>query len=548
MSAEKPENNFLADLAGIEFECSIAAAELNKRVYRLLGGESYSKVHSDPYNDDVQIVGHRGSELVNACLLNSQYYYAYGGEKLPVKLVQPVMRAKKPTNIEVVPAHKRRWLSRNVVTTTVPATVSKRTKYDTPMLGVCFDDVIVPLAMFNQRLEDESCSYVQLGSEIHGDAFFATRLDEQTSRNDIIESLREIENGWFRIGLPKQVSALAESEIRAHLPEIQRLLMAQLHHYAEKRINIDRFSEKGQLVERQNSGTIVHESTYQPLGPLCELPNGVHGWLALSKDMQSGALTIGTVTRGRILFPLISFDQSGTPTFHKEQNIPIHALRQLSNIITGRPIYNYDSQLKSVISKFGVGMYADSIGLPSLVERRDYTSNRVRIYGDDIPETTSMYYIASLDGCTAELKDVDRGSNIRQYFADVAPVYERLLADLGVEKYAEDFPPDDLVNETFMTLLGHFSKQEKINLRGELANLQIGKSIGDLTFHAEILRDGSTVRLIISSRPSAMPQERFRPHYDETFDLFGKSKLAEDKAVDLVRVLNSLELTNFTAN
>ncbi len=70
--------NFLADLAGIEFECSIAAAELNKRVIAEFTS-THNYVESEKF-----VIGDSPELPIHTQVVRTGWTYNHLNESLPV--------------------------------------------------------------------------------------------------------------------------------------------------------------------------------------------------------------------------------------------------------------------------------------------------------------------------------------------------------------------------------------------------------------------------------------------------------------------------------
>jgi hypothetical protein len=123
--------------------------------------------------------------------------------------------------------------------------------------------------------------------------------------------------------------------------------------------------------------------------------------------------------------------------------------------------------------------------------------------------------------------------------------YEKLFAELDVATAVEPITAGSDSGESLLHILSLYCPGAQATFGGSMKNMQIGKTIGGLDFNAELTRDGSTIRLQIAMRPSAMPQERFRDLYDVEFDFLNQPDgLSDERAEDMIKVLGSLYPVN----
>jgi hypothetical protein len=330
--------NFLADLAGIEFECSIAAAELNKSVHISMAGDQERRERT--------IVGVE-YEAFNEVIENkTEWFFDYHGERVPIVLVKPVSGNKQL--VPMSPEKRgRRWLSKRVVDGPQATPENEPTDND-PMMALRFNEVIMPFAGFAMRLDSDTCSYVQLGSEVTSDTLFATKLDEATSRNDIVEAMRD-----FTIhehpddddmeAAPPAVSLLIETELARQEQALRLAFEKQLAQVMTSRFNTIRSwgaMQRARFVDVvDGKGSLTEPMYYEPLTPRYDL-NGDHlqGWLALTRYQGSKSVDLGVVARGAVFRPLLRADADGALTSVYDRRLPLHTLRQLSRISSNQAI------------------------------------------------------------------------------------------------------------------------------------------------------------------------------------------------------------------
>lgn len=540
----KGENNFLADLAGIQFECSIAAAHLNKRARDIL--QLPDTIYQE--NEAIQelyTVGLGTEQYAHAPMYTSKtdYYYNYDDDHLPVILTMPLERIEETTPVT------RSRFRRNSAKPQEPTLPSRFRPNGDPILAVQLDDIALPIATFANRF-DEQCSYVQLGSDMHDDALFVTKLDEATPRNDIVEALRKLRRG-SNYRDPEELPVVCRGLVNAEFEratdsgELQRALYQQLNKDARSRFE-RQASVEAQFIESTAGGVITRNVAHQPLTPAYTL-DGVTSWLTLAKEQDgpSDTLQIGSVSRGAVYSPLLGLEADGSHVDYNGAGLTPQTLRQMIRLTRGREINDTDkvkpldvdsgyssSQYRVPTDADATSFYAETIGLAL------HSRNRIACQ-DVIEEASAVAFVRKLDG-VEPYQVRGRGSQDVKIFAKhtekLRKTYKPLFVALGATAINEALRTRH-EHEVFLTLLGHLAANASGVLYGKITNLKVGKTVGGLDFAAEVTREDSFVRLNVSSRPSAMPQENYRHLYTGLFDLLGTVDLEKARVEDLTRVL-----------
>lgn len=529
--------NFLADLAAIEFECSIAAAELNKQVHSIIEYEA-SRSYNRP--KAVHVANESYEASIGAYHIGTAYAYNYHGESLPLVLLQEVTRQP-----DVPVAVRRKWLSKKVVEIDSASVVDQG---PVPVLAVCFDDVALPIASFAHQSDSEYCSYVQLGSEINGGAIFGTKADEQTGRNDTVESLRKMVAGrGYGDGdnsPPAEVTRLASEELNRNSEMLRHRLTEQLGRAVSQRLGDGSLSIAGSYIELIKGEGEVVNLQLQPIGPkFAEGDHGVESFPAIYKH-EFGLISIGMVHRSKVVVPLMSFMADGSYVYHQEASPSVVAIRQLTRILTGRTIDSSkmpEQPIPTTDNHMGqyrdTSLYAQTLGIvKNTTKGRGGDWDSPMSLGDSsFKGLTCRAFVEYLSGYSVLEKNP-----VKRHLQAASPRYKQLMRQFGADKSLEALSSASGDSETLMSIIGLLSISQAGMLEGDLRDLHIGKTKGDLTFRADISQQDSLVRLRLGSRPSSMPQERFKQLFDHTFDMLGTTDLPTDRVKDLMEVLRTL--------
>jgi hypothetical protein len=539
-SGENPKLDLLSFAFGTEFnECSIAAAELNKQVYSELdGGKTQQRVLYQ-IGDDPTL----GQRFVAKDL---NYESKTGGDIFHLALVRPTSSLRGRSAV------LRRAIEKSVdIFGSEPQLVA--------ILGN--EDVFVPLATFARR-EGGTCSYVQLGSEMNDDSLFVTTADEGTSRQDVIEKIRQIVASAKDIPTkPPLISSLLAGELAGK--------EAQLLDKAKEAMMVRRIYERAKPKE-QSRFRVLDEST----GEFIQHNTNTHGLfhglkmedgrvvnLMLAEGLGNNLQLLAT-TRGDIALPLASFDKlEGTvDLLGLEDKLSVEQRRDivgtLHHIICmnfePRSLYwthSYNKQRDDVIEKHRtdlvIAQYLNERGLLNLSEIWHTRSERLKI--KDIDEKEIHRKIDDFLVNPASPKPFSPSEPLDLFVAakekhnqggvhtcTILNVASRLEMAIGACSSNEEL------------LFGKvWSMANKAGVFSAVANnVQLGKTRGDAKVNAEVQRDGTVYSVIISGSPLAMPDEKPRPilrlDFDSTQPLIDRKNQTDPslRAKDILNILN----------
>lgn len=536
-----PKLDLLSLALGTEFnECSISAAELNCSVNEHLDGSAAHLQTLYQIGDDPTL----GRQYVVEYL---DYRLENGHDVYSLSLVQQAA------------SHKgvRSFLER-VILRTVDVGGNE------PQLVALRDgqDAFIPLATFARR-EGGTCSYVQIGDEIREDTLIATTADDGGSRQDLIEQMRAL------IDDPKSVkhnSPLMLNLLRHELSGKQQQADAAYEAMLVRRV----YEQASTWPDKRDFITIIDEADstqselvyiYHTIYDACKLPDGrtVQLDLVLGDD---GVVQLLARTRQKLAVSLAAFDsENGTIDFGKfgdklepEQRRDINGV--MASLIKQKftpSDHTFDHFMDrrngeaAATKELIIARYLNNRGLIRLFERSD----------EEVPDVRT--HVLTEKQIERRLRDFLKSPDSRQPFSSEA-IYKYLLTrsifnDDGkkvCDMFAVDTRLEDLIGETSPAEEELYRKICELRDAGgkpfpaTAQNLRLGKTTGNAEVSVEVQRDGDQYRLLVSGKPTAMPDEKPRIilqlDFNSNQSMFSRQEYtsanAEQKAKDILDILS----------
>jgi hypothetical protein len=401
-------------------------------------------------------------------------------------------------------------------------------------------NTLLPLATFAKR-DHGLCSYVQLGQEMEEDNFYVTTADDNSSRHDLIENLRNL--------LIYYCGRHGVNRTNIQHDGLQQFIDQQAERQAEP---IARAYER-QLVQTCFAKSVIHngvrelsvaqaDGTYLPgkyfpytVIPPCVLKNGSSVELVLAQspsnqDETSGQLDLLAVTRQNLAIPIArlsdtfnSIELFGMDDMDEAKRTAI--IRQLlfavayrSSSISSYPEYtsdsrdedhNYSHQEKAILE------YCGDIGL--MRERefngwkgKDRNGNYSRY---SIPKDIRMQldlFFAYPDEGQLPFPDSDALELAVKRLGQLQAQDRALMGMLQIdEKVAEHVGGVRRCDEILMRYVNRIY-QIGTPLSVVLNKIQIGKTLGNANVCTAIKHKDNRYQIRISGRPTSMPDEPLR--------------------------------------
>lgn len=559
--------NFLGDIAGIEFECSIPAAELNSRL-----NNKFNKNLSESWKyENIDLATPDGSGGVkNGTYTVQETNWTVSDELGTHGVVFARLRTNQQATSTLADTNKttRKLFgpyNRDRSITGSPTQHVIKDPVENPLLlGVKYGKIFLPIASFVTMELEDSCNYVQVGSEVRGDTLHATRLDDVPNRLAIIESMSElnITSDSHRDSLPDVVKSLIDDEISTQEQSL-RLLFTQSfvnHMFSGNKFNDDdTLKVTSTAFADSPEKSMVDEYKIRPIGPAFLVNENTLTQLAAAKNMTTRLLSLGLLLRhGGIYQPLVSVLSPELITANHIPDLTLLQIRQLNQLATigtsNHPekvgtsqidirVYDdesLDARWLGTLQKFG----ALTLGSVNVrLTRNGYTVN------DSIKSFTPLqYFSASNVGARNRVKftsekykdQVGLNKRILKVMSSTRQSNYDFAMSLGLTHALKDIQALDLPQETIIEQVIRI-QQSGGEATGVIKDMKIGKAVGSMLFQARVTQDRGAYSIEILGRPNAMPNERLRTLFSHTLSATSSTELSNDKASDITNVLTKLK-------
>jgi hypothetical protein len=592
------KSHFLGELAALEFECSVSAAELSRSV----GYSLFEAVRRGMPTQEIEVITGFNAEL-------SSYNVVQLGWKPEVEGydMQLVLAQKRPTGsveniVEPLVAPKRFGFLRKSVVVEVPEeTSSQEQPLESAFMAVKFgNELLLPIATFETQENSETCSYVQLGSEVRGEDFYSTKLDEQdVNRKQLVEDLRKIVNAGrhdedINDVVSDSVSKLIMSEIDTHKEAVTLALEKQLVRSLSGEFDNNR-QHTGAFTELR-AGEAPREMTmrFRPVGLPTRYADTMTGYMVIATDEMTGEETFGVTARRTAYIPLAKISRT---------------LEQFEPLYTDRLSPSQLQVLTGLVQDIPTNRLANasSLSLPNIQKNGTEMFRRLNSsIADELQRTLNMFIQAGTIGVYAVDK-LSRHKTIldasahyemlpsRPVFADsiaLQQLFDPVLRQGGVifservidavkysnrsdfdssppkpvlllesiNNYVKSFSPaakqavENLASNTLTDIINIQSEESELLIdkiadlslygtghMGILHNVKIGSTVGDLSIKVNIERQGSEYVMTVSGRPSALESGVFSRLYQCSFDVARGTTLDDDRVSELLETLASLK-------
>jgi hypothetical protein len=523
-------------------DCSIAAAEANKAAHEIITSRN-NLVHSNrtSYYLISKDKGPNDAQVLDAVVLGKTLNHDYEAVSLVV--------IQYHSSYTVT---KKKGILRRAV-----KLITSESEGDPILAARIGEDSYLPLASFSQREENDHCAYVQIGSEMADETVVMTPLDEDTSRHDIVESIRNLFN---ETNLIRSRSVIQDEKSRQIL---QKLFDELLLTHAEQTAS----SSEAMLVRRSfekvrentkakklnilsaNGSTFTQDLWVASLLESVQLSDSRVMDLMLaeeSKDLKNDQyVQLLAVTRGSVALPIAKmYKETGTVVFDTDKSDSNGDARQLIinellARVRGLPIVDPNSY--TTPANYGLRKRYS----PTEIEPdwRKIDQNKLNYY--DTICATYFYEKGLLRKDEGALKNgrydtsgmtkmgVDRiYADFDAYFKDpeyteipnsnLAPV-RLALSRLPLKRQAEqDFLNLFEVEASLKSKLGDTSiEEERLALQidkmllksnqflGLIEEVNTGNTKGDIEIKATIENTGTKYRVNIYAKPRAMLNQAF---------------------------------------
>lgn len=595
-------NHFLGELAAFEFECSVSAAELNRSVYESLDPRNYrdfSVIRAD-------VIGSLSDTTAEYKILHLPMKPQLANYEADIVLAQEI---KKPqlsfeTAVEI-PAKKRFSLLKKHVEVEPQAIAPAQPAVPAAaFIAVRFgSDVLLPIATFEKRTDSESCSYVQLGSEIRGDNFYSTTLDEaDVNRKQLVEDLRDYKSDYIESNgpaavrrPPESVAKLIESEITTHGEKLTAVLEKQLVQSLSKEFDENR-KLSGIFTElRPDTEPRETELLFKTIGVPIRFGNSLTGLVIIARDVVSGEETFGVTARRSAYIPLarivreldkfepIQVKQLSAGQLQQVtkllQEIPKNALKTrislgVPNIEGYGPFYDYRKQHEDINQCHRIAGHLMGMDVIRQYDQVGYNAAEYKIVIEDATDEIEKFGFSSHVDATAFMRtfgSVLRGGkpflsdnflegadkhtpkhsgagllklmkSIRQYVNGFSADANSAITQLGGDMLDHVISPQSESAEHLIERLADMSLLAD-PFAGVLHNVIIGSTTGDLSINASVDRQGSRYTLSVHGRPSALESGSFSKLYECSVDIVTGLEISEERTKDLHETLNIMKPT-----
>lgn len=582
-----PLHELLGIIVAPEFECSIAAAELNAAV-----ADVFERKPARPFRALVDLSRDRAATFEVA----ETSWFSGSVDGLNYRLV---LAKESKWSPPVVPEQTsgfklmlRKLLSNSVQAPELPTPTEQPAQ--PPMLAALIEgSYLVPLATFEKR-QDGACSYVQIGSEIQDDKLHAVRTDDAvTSRKEIIEDIRNFNTGSNQIhGTTIEFAAATPGKFNENIPKnLLDLVAAETPKYAEVLHN--RLEQKAtEVIEKEfdypcHQATLVavepgkepqeQPYTVRPLSvPIVGEDKRLYTFV-LAKEGQEGKQTIGVIVRGRVYLPLVHIqpDLSHFESAHTNKRLTPRQLQELIHFVGAAPKHPAN-EIANADHEHTVMLWSDALLGKTTMEQirqiqlnfqtRPATATRVRsqlvvppsaptigwpLIKPSDPSANLAQFIADLSGpLTDDGEEINRlpehasreqrgrfnaiVSSMRVNFGEQTVLGNRLLRIFAPN--IDDVLPQSS-HERIIDFLGLVDCTQP--LVGELTGVDIGTVKGDLTIRAEFQRNMERYTCTIYGAPKALGTAPVRLYELSVNPLTGEVSDPE-RAADVLNLLTTL--------
>ncbi len=424
---------------------------------------------------------------------------------------------------------------------------------DSPRLVAVFcDDLALPIANFERR-EDDRCSYVQIGQEMHDENFVLLSTDH--SRLDYVEAIRELIEKRGRLDTnPSLLLELTQHEMSMRGTEITAELPARLRR-AEVKLSANLCRLVSETVQNPAWDEWAdHEEC--PL-QLIKKPLLVQGGEAAPKTML---LTIFpdwklTLTDGRPIQLALASNPPARRRFAfrkrtSEQNQPNDiSLIALDEQDVALTLLTFSDRTGSV-----VGPETEIVGMNIQTRLQEIIQDTVAVNLLTVSEASQLEALEkALSNAThrqmpgyvraqfrsrriAERKKVKPTLDRRQELAD-------FVDELGLKQaFDAQVGEYDPALSSLLTKVGQLAAAGAVHY-GLLENEPIPKSSTDIHVSAEVTKQGAAYRLRLLLQPVGLVGKKDSlVRFDDELHLAQPNKLDADEAEELLHLLGALSM------